>query len=334
MRRDSEQEIIRFLSLLRSAGTSTYVSGQSISKQTGISRSAVWKKIRRLQKYGYGIDSAPGLGYRLVRNTDLPVPWELKKLLKTSFIGKDILYMDIAESTQTVALALANKSQEANGTVVIADQQRHGRGRLKRKWNSPPGGLWFSVLLRPETPPLAITALPFLASLAVRETITGSTSLDAQLKWPNDVMISGKKVAGILLDASMEAEHVNYVVIGIGINANVDASAVMPKIVNGQGVTSLQNELGHEVNRLQFISMVLQKLEDYLSLLNRAGAGAVISEWKKHTDMFGKRIVVFQNEVPAHEGIAIDLNEDGSLVVQVGSGKKIAVNSGDVRVRY
>ena len=334
MARSSELEITRFLSLLRSAGPTKFVSGQTLAKRTGMSRSAVWKKIHRLRRYGYGIESVQGLGYRLVHNTQLPVPWELKKLLKTKFIGKDVIYMDTAESTQGVALDLASKKQEANGTVVIANEQRNARGRLKRKWISPPGGLWFSVLLRPEIPTAAITLLPFVAALAVREAIVRITSLDAHVKWPNDVMISARKVAGILLDVSTEAEHVNYAVIGIGINANIDESEIALKIVDTQGITSLKTELGREVDMLGLLALILEKLEGYLDLLTRSGASAIISEWKNCTDMLGRRVVVSQNYATVHEGLAIDLLEDGSLVVQAESGNEITVTSGDVRVRY
>ena len=145
------QDLPRLLSFFRSADRG-YVSGQSLAAQAGVSRSAVWKQIRKLRDYGYGIDSVQGLGYRLVTETQNPVPWELKRILQTSFVGSDVVYLQIADSTQSTALTIANKNEDANGIVVIADRQSSGRGRLKRKWISPSGGLWFSVLLRPRIP--------------------------------------------------------------------------------------------------------------------------------------------------------------------------------------
>jgi BirA family biotin operon repressor/biotin-[acetyl-CoA-carboxylase] ligase len=269
-----------------------------------------------------------------VTETQHPVPWELKRILKTSYVGSEVVYLPIADSTQSTALTIANKTDDANGTVVIADRQKSGRGRLKRKWVSPSGGLWFSVLLRPRIPTSSITLLPFVAALAVREGIAKATGLDAHLKWPNDVMISGKKVGGILLDVSAEAEAVNYAVIGIGINVNVDMTEIRSKIPDVQEITSLKSELGHEVSRLELIRRVLESLEYFLALLIRKGAYEVISAWKNHSDMLGRRITILQNDKPIHNGRALDLGDDGSLIVKIDSGKTIAVTSGDVRLRY
>jgi BirA family biotin operon repressor/biotin-[acetyl-CoA-carboxylase] ligase len=323
----------RLLPFLRSADSPGYVSGQVLADQAGVSRSAVWKQIRNLRTHGYRVDSVKGLGYRLVAETEYPVPWELKRILKTTFVGKDVIYFPTADSTQSIALSIANKT-EANGTVVIAGQQRSGRGRLRRKWISPPGGLWFSVLLRPKIPTGLVTLLPFVAALAVREGIAKVTSLDARLKWPNDVMVSGKKVAGILLDVSAEAEAVNYAVMGIGINVNVETAEIKSKITPAMAITSLRGELGYDVSRLELIRNILERLEKFMDLLVRKGAYEVITAWKKNSDMLGRRITVFQNNVAIHSGMAVDLDEDGSLVVKVDAGKTIAVTSGDIQVRY
>lgn len=334
MRRSSDQKITRLLSLLRSAGPSEYVSGQSLARRAEISRSAVWKQIRSLRQFGYGIESTRGLGYRLVSDTQSPVPWELKKILRTKSMGKDVVYLPVAKSTQSIALSIAEKNEVANGIVVIAERQEGGRGRLKRKWHSPQGGLWFSILLRPSIPTTSITLLPFVAALAVREGIAKTTKLDPQLKWPNDVMISGRKVAGILLDISAEAEVVNYAIIGIGVNANVDASAISARIADPQGITSLQKELGHEVSRLELLQDILENLEYNLDLLARGGATKVISAWKRHTDMIGRKVTILQNDEVVHEGLAADIGRDGSLILQMDSGQKVTITSGDVRVRY
>ncbi len=334
MRKDKEQITIKFLALFGSDRGQNFISGQSLAKRAGISRSAVWKHICRLRKYGYEIDSIRGLGYRLVNDTQAPVPWKLQERLKNCTVANEIVYMESAISTQITALSIANKRPEANGVVVIAEKQTGGRGRLKRKWLSPEGGLWLSILLRPRIAMPSITVVPFVAALAVRDAIEEETGLDTRLKWPNDVMISGRKVAGILLDVSAEADSINYAVFGIGINANLDASALIPRIPDSQGVTSLRSELGHNVNRLELTVSILEKLEYYLNLLTAEGKYVIISTWKKHADMLGRKITIMQVNEAAKKGIAIDVDADGSLIVEVQPGGNIKVNSGDISVRY
>lgn len=334
MRKDSDRRMVEFLTILESASASGHVSGQILASKAGISRSAVWKHVRSLRLCGYGVESVHGLGYRLVRETTAPVPWELKKRLKTSVVGSQIVYRQVADSTQAIAVAIADKFPQADGTVVIAEEQKSGRGRMRRRWFSPPGGLWFSVLLRPKVPTKEITMLPFVAATAVRDAIVETTNLHLDLKWPNDIMVSGKKVAGILLDISAEAEVVNYAVIGIGVNANTDAKLIASRVDSSQAITSLSDELEHEVNRLELAVLILEGLERYLNLLSLRGPSAIIAEWISKSAMLGKRVTVVQNNKPVYEGVASDISGDGSLVVILDSGSKILVTSGDLRVRY
>jgi BirA family biotin operon repressor/biotin-[acetyl-CoA-carboxylase] ligase len=334
MRNTSDKEILEFLAALRSAGQSGYVSGQSLARKAGISRSAVWKQVLQLRNYGYGISSVRGQGYRLVRETQFPVPWELKGRLRTSIIGRDIVYLKVTSSTQAKAISIATAQPDPDGTVVIAEVQKGGRGRLNRKWVSPPGGLWFSVILKPRIPTSSITLLPFAAALAVREAIAGVTMLETRLKWPNDIMISGKKVAGILLDISAEADSVNYAVVGVGINVNVDAVDISTKISGSQGITSIKNELGHDANRLDIMQATLERLEARLEDLYKKGSTETVAAWKRQADMLGRHVSIIQNGKVVCEGVASDVDEDGSLVVSTEAGKKVRISSGDVRVRY
>lgn len=320
----------QFLSLLRTESASGYVSGQALAKKAGISRSAVWKQIRRLRRYGYTIESLHGMGYRLAGETDSPVPWELAKALRTSFV-KNIVYREAADSTQNLAMSIAGKP-DSHGTVVIAEQQKSGRGRMKRKWLSPKGGLWLSVVLKPSIPTAQVTLLPFVAALAVCDAIREGTKLDAGLKWPNDVMISGKKVAGILLDISAEAEQVNYAVIGIGLNANVDSSAIASRLDAGIMITSIKDELGHETSRLALAHLLLEKLEHYYLELERQGPPGILQKWKQRSEMLGKQVSVTQGGKTV-QGIAAGLNDDGSLLLKAGD-KEISIVSGDIKVRY
>ncbi|HXV45986.1 MAG TPA: biotin--[acetyl-CoA-carboxylase] ligase [Nitrososphaera sp.] len=316
-----------FLSLLRSEAD--YISGQALAKKAGISRSAVWKQIKMLRRYGYSIESRHGLGYRLAGLTDLPVPWELSRALRTSFVGKQVMFHEAADSTQNLAISLAGKPG-SHGAVVIAEQQKSGRGRQKRKWLSPKGGIWLSVVLKPAIPTTKITLLPFVAALAACDAIR-ATGLDARLKWPNDVMVSGKKVAGILLDISAEADQVNYAVIGIGINANIDSAAVSARL-NGITVTSISDELGHEVSRLELTKSLLENLEKYYLEMEQSGAGSILQQWKKNSDMLGRNVAVTQNGRTIH-GVAADINHDGSLLLRTDQGD-VDIVSADINVHY
>jgi BirA family biotin operon repressor/biotin-[acetyl-CoA-carboxylase] ligase len=306
-----------------------YISGQALAKKAGISRSAVWKQVKMLRRYGYAIESRHGMGYRLAGQTDLPVPWELSRALATSFIGKHVVFRETTDSTQNLAISLANKSG-AHGAVVVAEQQKSGRGRQKRKWLSPKGGIWLSVVLKPAIPTAKITLLPFVAALAVCDAIKAA-GLDARLKWPNDVMVSGKKVAGILLDISAEADQVNYAVIGIGINANVDSAAVSARL-DGVKVASISDELGHGVSRLDLTKSLLENLEKYYLEMEQRGAGAILQRWRKNSDMLGRKVAVTQNGMTI-QGMAADVNDDGSLLLRTDKGD-INVVSGDINVRY
>lgn len=334
MRATSETRIVNFISILAEASESGYVSGQALAKGAKISRSAVWKQIRMLRRFGYGIDSVHGRGYKLVRRTNLPVPWELKRILKTSVIGKRIIYRDLVDSTQGIALAIANKNSPSDGTVVIAEEQKGGRGRMKRKWISPSGGLWLSIIVHPDMHPRNMPVLPFAAALAVREAISRLTQLKVGLKWPNDIMISGRKVAGILLDISAEADTINYAIVGIGINANVDPTAIARSIEDSQEITSLLAESGLEVSRLDLAAHVIEQIEKYLEIARKDGIGAILTEWKKYADMIGKNATISQGNKVIHKGIAMDVDSDGSLVLRLANGEKVTVTTGDVRIRY
>src|ERR671916_1848966 len=191
------------LSLLRRQ--KGYVSGSILAKETVISKSKISKRIGLLRRYGYHIESRCKRGYRLAGETDLPLPWELAKVLDTLVIGKDkIIYRHTAESTQNLAISLAENDPNSDGAVIIAEQQTSGRGRVNRNWLSPKGGIWLSVILRPIVSASKITLLPFAAALAICDSIKKATRLNPKLRWPNDIIIEGKKVAGILIDISME----------------------------------------------------------------------------------------------------------------------------------
>ena len=325
----SEEHLLSLLRLQEG-----YISGKILSKKTGISTSGISKWIKTLRKYGYDIESKHRMGYRLAGETNLPLPWELKKVLHTSFVGKDkIIYRLTTDSTQNLAILLAEKNPSSNGIVIIAGQQKSGRGRQNRKWLSPMGGIWLSVVLRPRISTLKITLLPFAAALAVCDAIKKTTQLNAKLRWPNDVTISGKKVAGILIDISMEAERINYAVIGIGINANVDSSAISSYLEKRIKVTSLSDELGHKMNILGLTKVVLERLEYYYMELKHCVPHTIIEKWKKNSDILHQKVAVVQNNRTI-QGIAADLNDDGSLLVRINDCENINLVASDIHVIY
>ncbi|MDQ5876761.1 MAG: biotin--[acetyl-CoA-carboxylase] ligase [Thermoproteota archaeon] len=321
------------LSLLRRQ--KGYVSGSILAKETGISKSRISKRIRLLRQYGYHIESSSKRGYRLAGETDLPLPWELAKVLDTLLIGKDkIIYRHTTESTQNLAISLAEKDPSSDGTVIIAGQQTSGRGRESRKWLSPKGGIWLSVILRPRISASKITILPFAAALAVCEAIKKTTQLNPKLRWPNDIMIEGKKVAGILIDISMEAEQINYAAIGIGINVNVDSSAISAYLEKEFKVTSLSDELGQKMSILGLTKEILKRLEyHYMKLKNDDTPHTIIEQWKKSSDIFHRKVQVIHKD-SIIEGVAVDLNDDGSLLVRTAICDNFKVVASDVRVRY
>jgi BirA family biotin operon repressor/biotin-[acetyl-CoA-carboxylase] ligase len=325
-----EEEQIIYL-LRRHKG---YVSERILAKETGISRRGVSRCVGLLREYGYYIKSNPRMGYRLVREVDLPLPWELAKVLNTLVVGKDkIIYRRTAESTQTLALSLAEKYPSSDGTVIIAEQQTSGRGRENRKWLSPKGGIWLSVILRPMIPTSKINLLPFAAAVAVYDSIKKTTRLNPKLRWPNDIMIEDKKVAGILIDVSMEAMQINYAIIGIGINVNVDSSAISSQLERAIKVTSLSDELGHKMSILDLTKEILQRLEYYYMQVKNNAPHTIIEQWKKRSDIFHRKIRVI-NKDGTIEGVVLDVDDDGSLLVRTNLRDNIKVVASDVRVRY
>ncbi len=322
----------QLLSLLRMY--KGYVSAKTLAKEAGISRSTMSKRIRILRKYGYNIESNRRIGYKLVAETDLPVPWELAKVLNTCFLGKNkILYRLTVESTQKLAILLAEKKTSSEGIVIIAEQQTGGRGRENRKWLSPSGGIWLSVILRPTTSALDITLLPFAAAVAVCEAIRKTTDLNPKLRWPNDVMINGKKVAGILVDISMEADLINYAIIGIGINANVDSLALSSAVESHLTVTSIRDELGYKINILELTKVTLEQLEYHYLRIKDDLPHRIIEQWKNNSDIFHHKVEVIGKHSTI-KGIAEDVKDDGSLLVRTHEGKEINVVASDVRVRF
>lgn len=258
--------------------------------------------------------------------------------LHTSFIGKTIYIYRSVESTQTIALRLAEQwVDNLHGTVIVAEDQRKGRGRMGRIWISQHGGIYLSIILQPKLKAAQITILPLLSALSVCDVIKKMTNLNAKVKWPNDVVIDGRKVSGILLDISTEADKINFVVIGIGVNANIDITKIhsdIKKSTGFYGITSLQNELeGKEIDKFDFIQQLLENIESYIMQLETEGAKEIIKKCKEISDTLGK-VVIAKQSTEILQGIAVDMDEnDGFLIIETPSGSIHKVTSGDVTAK-
>ena len=320
--------LVKIVTLLKSH-KSEYLSGQDISEPLMLSRAAVWKHIKKLQSLGYMIDSWPKLGYRLTKTTELLLPWEVSDGLETNLFGKKIYYFDTINSTQNFATELASKPQE-NGTVVIAEKQTQGRGRLSRKWTSPSGGIWLSVILHPEFEISAATLFPMVSSLALAIAIEKVLKIKPKLKWPNDLIIDDKKVAGILVDVSVESGKIDYLILGVGINFKIDVKEIEKTIKNTgnyYGVATLVTK-NNKINPAQLVQVFLVELERLYNLLSKGHSKYIIKEWTKRSSTIGKMISVTSSTIPIH-GKAAKIDKDGALVIS-NKGKSHRVLVGDI----
>ncbi len=319
-----------FLNVLNflKAHSKEYLSGQDLSDVLKISRVAVWKHISKIKKLGYEIESKQKLGYRLKKNTPVPLPWEIKNGLETKNIGKLIYFFDTIDSTQDYAIGLPENKK--NGTVVIALNQTHGRGRLNRRWLSPKGGLWLSIVINPDIDISKISLIPLVTGVAIAKTIKQAIQTEPKLKWPNDVTIQGKKVAGVVVDTSIESNRINKVVLGIGINHNVKSKALEKKIKktkNFYGATSI-SEYNPSKNAIDFTQTLLQEIEKSFDSFERNGAKNILSEWTRMASTLGKTVSV-QTTDETIKGKAVKIDADGALVIAHNSANK-RVLVGDV----
>ncbi|MDO8885656.1 biotin--[acetyl-CoA-carboxylase] ligase [Candidatus Oleimmundimicrobium sp.] len=306
-----------------------FVSGEDISRSLSLSRTAVWKHIQSLKDDGYIIEGVPRQGYRLIKLPDKLLPSEIRYKLKTTLFDKKIYYFNEISSTNKIAKNEAAKGSP-EGTLFVAEKQVKGKGRLGRKWVSPSGGIWFSMVLRPEISPIDASKITILAGIAVAKAIKGETGLKVTLKWPNDIFIDGKKVAGILSEMSAEADKVNFVVVGIGVNANLSLSVFSEELRDK--VATLKELLGAEVDRVALFKAILKEFEKVYLSLNEDSFEKALSEWKNLCGMLGKRVKIstLTEEI---EGEALDINEQGSLLLKLFSGEIRTIYSGDVVIK-
>ena len=318
---------LKILSFLK-AHRSEFLSGQDMSDILKISRVAVWKDIKKIRSLGYKIESKQNIGYRLVGSSNLPLPWEIKENLNTEFIGKRVYYFDKIDTTQNFATKIASKDNE-NGTVIIAKKQTGGRGRMKRKWKSPVGGIWMSIIIHPKFDVTYTTLVPIATSLALSLAIEKILKIKPELKWPNDVTLKGKKVAGMLIDTSILSNKIEYMVLGIGINFKIKPNELansIKKTPNFYGVATLTKK-NERVSPL--IQQFLQELENVFQMIDSGRIKKIKNDWTKRSSTIGKNISIITDTGNLH-GKALKIDSDGGLIVSKGKNiQRILV--GDIK---
>ena len=281
-----EDEILR---LLREHSPA-FVSGELISRHVELTRTAVWKSVRNLRTIGYVIEALPRLGYRLTQSPDLLLPSEISPLLRTRWMGKKIHYFNTIDSTNSTAFQLALKGAQ-EGEVVVGESQEKGRGRLGRQWISPPFlNLYLSVILRPKIPPHHASLITLMAAVAAVDAIEKYAGLTPSIKWPNDLLFGKRKVAGLLNEIHSETDRVHFVILGLGINLNMDEEG-FPKEIRTKA-TSLKRETGGHVSRKAFVSILLEELERWYGIFLEEGGPPLLKAWKALAQIEGKRVRV------------------------------------------
>ncbi len=318
----------KILSALRE--NSDGVSGAELAGQLRVTRAAIWSRIEELRALGYEIEAGPHFGYRLVGEPDaLHADDLLARLGKTKTIGRDIRVFEQTTSTNDVVEKLARDGVR-EGVVVFAESQTRGRGRLGRKWLSPARkGLWFSILLRPNLRPQETTQLTVASAVALRRAIASETGLSVGIKWPNDVLVAGKKAAGILTEMSAELDKVRYATLGIGIDVNLGAADFPSEL--RKLATSLRIEAGAPVSRAALATAILRELDRVYSDICAGKFSAIADEWEEHCATIGNNVAVQIGDRKIR-GRAESLDNDGALLLRTEHGRLEPIFGGDVTI--
>jgi len=317
----------QILELFRERGS--VISGGELSRVLKVSRTAVWKHITGLRGQGYRIDALHASGYRLVESPDVLTPAAVTAGLAAERLGRQVICLAETGSTNLEAYRLAEQGAP-EGTLVLADTQNQGKGRLGRCWHSPPGvNLYCSLILRPSIPPVAAFQLTFLSAVAVARAIESEARLRPFIKWPNDILVNGKKAAGLLNEMSAEVDRVNFIVLGIGVNLNMRADQFPGDLRHP--ATSLFLETGEAVNRLSFVRTLIETLDELYDRYLRDGYAPVREEWLERSGMVGLRVAV-DGPTERLEGVVVGIDDSGALLVDQPGGPVARVLAGDVRI--
>lgn len=305
-----------------------YVSGQELCNKFGVSRTAIWKAINQLKDMGYEIEAVPNKGYHLVSAPDVMNEAEIKSLLHTEWAGQELFCFDEIDSTNTKAKELAEQGYPS-GTLVVADRQIAGRGRRGRSWDSPAGiGIFMTLLLKPDINPNNASMLTLVTALATAQAISDVTDAEAKIKWPNDIVINGKKVCGILTEMSAQFDYINHIVIGIGINVHNES---FPEEIR-ETASSLLLESGKRIHRANLIARFLERFEaGYAIFLQTEDLEGLMKDYNALLVNIQKQVRILDPKEP-FEGKAIGITKRGELIVDTWESRKL-VSSGEVSVR-
>lgn len=319
-----KEEILRLL-----RGADGYISGQELCNRFGVSRTAVWKAINQLKEAGYEIEAQQNKGYRLMAAPDLMTEAEIKSLLHTDWVAKEVLYFDTIDSTNTKAQELAEKGYPS-GTLVVADKQESGKGRRGRSWVSPSGtGIFMTLMIKPDINPNNASMLTLVAALAVAKAITSVTGEEAMIKWPNDIVVNGKKVCGILTEMNAQFDYINHIVVGIGINVHNES---FPEEISQMASSLMIEAGGKRFHRAQIIAETMSYFEQYYdTFLKTQDLSALVREYDKLLVNRNKSVRVLDPKEP-FDGKAMGITPKGELIVDTWESRKL-VSSGEVSVR-
>jgi BirA family transcriptional regulator, biotin operon repressor / biotin---[acetyl-CoA-carboxylase] ligase len=309
--------------ILQILSTDRFVSGEYLSRQLNISRTAVWKHIKSLQENGYKFESKPHVGYRLIKRPEEPLAEEIIPRLKTKIIGKEILHFKAIDSTNSYAKKIIVKNNPIEGTVIISEIQTKGKGRKNREWSSSKGGLWFSIILFPPLSPQRAMYVTMAASIALVQAIFDICKIKAEIKWPNDILIQGKKVCGVLTEIDAEMDLIHYSIIGIGMNVNNILSDELT-----EKATTLQTEKNTIINRKDLLCSIFTHFDALYHHIKQQELSLIKEKWISSSNMIGKEVKV-HGEKETIRGTVNGIDDQGCLLVQEKDGV-IRVITGDI----
>lgn len=302
-----------------------YISGEDISKRLNISRTAVWKQIEKLKEEGYQFEAVRKKGYRLLNSPDDLSPKIILNKLKTNWLGQKIIYYREIESTQKEAHELA-KRHFAHGTVVIAERQTNGKGRLGRSWHSEKGkGLWFSIILRPNFGYQQAPLITLYSSIMIIRALEELYQIKLNIKWPNDIYYNGKKIAGILTELHGEQDKIDYLIIGIGINTHTDQYPLEIK----DKAASLESIIEESPSRVQILVKLLEEFEGNYKTFNNTAFDSFYGEYNSALLWKGKRVTI-RNLANIYNGYLVGIDRNGYLLINTDEDKNVKVISGDI----
>ena len=306
-------------------GAADAISGEGLAAQLGLTRAAVWKRVNRLKARGYVIEGSPRRGYRLLAVPDKLLPEEVLEGLKTRVFTGPVHHFETLNSTNDLAKELAAQGAP-EGTVVVAEAQTGGRGRLGREWNSPPGlGLYVSLVLRPMLPPMELPQITLTTAVAVVRAVRRVAGLAPEIKWPNDLLLNGKKLGGILTEMETESDRIRHVVVGLGLNVN--NPGFPPELA--ATATSLTLAAGRALSRVHLLQAWLEEFEALYGRFLNQGFPEILEEWKASAVTLGKTVTVRQGPREI-SGQALDVAPDGALLLRTANGEMVRVTSGEI----